>query len=82
MADPAPHLAIPLSDDPPLHDLWTFAGRHRAKVFFASAFSVLNKACDVAPELLDRRRGRRGGARAASRSSARVFGVEDQLRRS
>jgi len=52
MADPAPHLAIPLSDDPPLRDLWRFAKPHRAKVFFASTFSVLNKAFDVAPELL------------------------------
>lgn len=52
MADPAPHLAIPLSDDPPLGDLWRFAKPHRAKVFFASTFSVLNKAFDVAPELL------------------------------
>ncbi len=52
MADPAPHLAIPLSDDPPLQDLWRFARPHRAKVIFASTFSVLNKAFDVAPELL------------------------------
>ena len=52
MADPAPHLAIPLSDDPPLEDLWSFARPHRGKVIFASTFSVLNKLFDVMPELL------------------------------
>jgi ATP-binding cassette subfamily B protein len=52
MADPAPHLAIPLSADPPIEELWRFARPHRAKVILASTFSVLNKAFDVAPELL------------------------------
>ena len=52
MADPAPHLAIPLSERPPLDDLWRFARPHRGRVWFASTFSVLNKICDVAPELL------------------------------
>ncbi|MCU1372067.1 MAG: transporter related protein [Ilumatobacteraceae bacterium] len=52
MADPAPHLAIPLSADPPLRDLRNFARPHRAKVRLAATFSVLNKAFDVAPELL------------------------------
>src|SRR6478735_7958974 len=52
MAEPAAHLAVPLSDTPPLHDLWAFARPHRGRVVLASTFSVLNKAFDVAPELL------------------------------
>ncbi len=44
--------SIPLSTTPPLKDLWRNAGTHRRKVVFASFMSVLNKACDVAPELL------------------------------
>jgi ATP-binding cassette subfamily B protein len=52
MADPAPALAIPLSQRPPLSELWRFARPHRRRVAFASSFSLLNKAFDVAPELL------------------------------
>ncbi len=44
--------AVPLSTAPPLRQLWTHAGRHRRKVVLATIFSVLNKICDVAPELL------------------------------
>src|SRR6478752_5653324 len=78
MADPAPHLAIPLSDDPPLRDLWRFAKPHRAKVFFASTFSVLNKAFDVAPELLI---GAAVDVVAQGDDSlvATVFGVDDKF---
>ena len=78
MADPAPHLAIPLSDDPPLHDLWSFARPHRAKVIFAATFSVLNKAFDVAPELLI---GAAVDVVAQGSDSlvATVFGVEDKF---
>jgi ATP-binding cassette subfamily B protein len=78
MADPAPHLAIPLSDDPPLRDLWRFARPHRAKVFFASTFSVLNKAFDVAPELLI---GAAVDVVAQGEDSlvASVLGVEDKF---
>ena len=44
--------AVPASATPPLRQLWAHAGRHRRKVVFATVFSVLNKICDVAPELL------------------------------
>ena len=37
---------------PPLRELWRHARTHRGKVVFATVFSVLNKVCDVAPELL------------------------------
>jgi ATP-binding cassette subfamily B protein len=78
MADPAPHLAIPLSDDPPLQDLWRFARPHRAKVIFASTFSVLNKAFDVAPELLI---GAAVDVVAQGEDSfvGQLFGVEDKF---
>jgi len=52
MADPAPVAAIPLSTTPPLRELWRYARGHRPRVVFAATFSLLNKACDVAPELL------------------------------
>src|SRR4051794_36051564 len=32
--------------------LWDHAGRHRKRMVLAAVFSVLNKICDVAPELL------------------------------
>jgi ATP-binding cassette, subfamily B, bacterial len=48
MPDPA---AIPLAPAP-LHQLWTHGRRHRRKIVLATTFSVLNKICDVAPELL------------------------------
>ncbi|MFN8016606.1 MAG: ABC transporter ATP-binding protein [Acidimicrobiales bacterium] len=78
MADPAPHLAIPLSERPPLHELWDFARPHRAKVIFASTFSVLNKLCDVAPELLI------GAAvdvvaKGSDSFVGQLFGVEDKF---
>jgi ATP-binding cassette subfamily B protein len=78
MADPAPHLAIPLSDDPPLQDLWRFARPHRARVIFASTFSVLNKAFDVAPELLI---GAAVDVVAQGEDSfvGRLFGVDDKF---
>jgi len=78
MADPAPHLAIPLSDDPPLQDLWRFARPHRARVIFASTFSVLNKAFDVAPELLI---GAAVDVVAKGEDSfvGRLFGVDDKF---
>jgi ATP-binding cassette subfamily B protein len=44
--------AVPASSVPPLRQLWRHAGRHRRKVVLATVFSVLNKICDVAPELL------------------------------
>lgn len=44
--------AIPLSTAPPLRELWAYARSHRPRVVFASFFSMANKVCDVAPELL------------------------------
>ena len=44
--------AIPLSTTPPLRELWRHARHHRPKVVLATVFSVLNKICDVAPEIL------------------------------
>jgi ATP-binding cassette subfamily B protein len=46
------HNTVPLSSRPPLRQLWEHADRHRPKVVLASIFSVLNKLCDIAPELL------------------------------
>ncbi len=43
---------VPISPRPPLRQLWVHARAHRGKVVLASAFSVLNKIFDVAPELL------------------------------
>jgi ATP-binding cassette subfamily B protein len=51
MPDPADTAAIPLAPSP-LRQLWAHGRRHRRKVVLASTFSVLNKICDVAPELL------------------------------
>src|SRR4051812_24816919 len=51
MPDPADAAAIPLAPSP-LRQLWAHGRRHRRKVRLASTFSVLNKVCDVAPELL------------------------------
>jgi ATP-binding cassette subfamily B protein len=48
MPDPA---AIPLAPAP-LRQLWNHGRRHRRRIVVASIFSVLNKICDVAPELL------------------------------
>jgi ATP-binding cassette, subfamily B, bacterial len=44
--------ALPLSSEPPLRELWRRAGRHRKRMVFATSMSVVNKACDIAPELL------------------------------
>ena len=44
--------AVPASAVPPLRQLWGHARRHRRKVVLATVFSILNKICDVAPELL------------------------------
>jgi ATP-binding cassette subfamily B protein len=52
MVDSHPLAAIPLSTTPPRKELWRYARAHRPKVLFATTFSLLNKACDVAPELL------------------------------
>ncbi len=55
VTDPAPPTrptAFPLSSTPPLKDLWRHASKQRPKVVFATIMSVLNKACDIMPELL------------------------------
>ncbi len=80
MVDPDSN-AVPLSTAPPLRQLWAHAGRHRPRVVLATVFSVLNKICDIAPELLigaavdvvvnqdqsfDRRRVRRRGPATSS----------------
>jgi ATP-binding cassette subfamily B protein len=40
------------ADVPPLRRLWRYAGRFRPKIVRAAAFSVLNKAFDLAPPFL------------------------------
>lgn len=70
--------AMPPSAVPPLRQLWAHAGRHRRRVVLATIFSILNKVCDVAPELLI-------GAAVdvvvnTDRSFVgRLFGVEDRF---
>jgi ATP-binding cassette subfamily B protein len=69
--------AIPLSSAPPLRQLWEHAGSYRRRVVLATVFSVLNKLCDIAPELLI------GAAvdvvvNTDQSFIGRVFGVEDQ----
>src|SRR5688572_15191885 len=44
--------SVPLSPEAPLGQLWRHADRRRPKVVLATIFSVLNKICDIAPELL------------------------------
>lgn len=71
-------LAIPTSSTPPLRDLWNYAKGHRKRVWLAATFSLLNKACDVAPELLI------GAAvdvvaRGSDSFVAKVLGVENKF---
>ena len=70
--------AIALSTTPPLRQLWGHARRHRPRVVLATVFSILNKVCDVAPELLI------GAAvdvvvNEDTSFVGRVFGVEDRF---
>ena len=44
--------AFHLSTEPPLRNLWRHASRHRPRIVFATVMSVVNKICDIAPELL------------------------------
>jgi ATP-binding cassette subfamily B protein len=76
----APHAvaAIPLSGRPPLGELWRYARGHRGRVGFAATFSLANKICDVAPELLI------GAAvdvvaKGSDSFVGRVFGVSDKF---
>jgi ATP-binding cassette, subfamily B, bacterial len=43
---------VPVAARPPLRQLWQHGRRHRPRMVLACVFSVLNKICDVAPELL------------------------------
>jgi ATP-binding cassette subfamily B protein len=47
-----PASTIHVSTTPPLRNLWRHARNHRPKLVFATAMSVVNKICDIAPELL------------------------------
>jgi ATP-binding cassette subfamily B protein len=69
---------VPLSSRPPLRELWTYARPHRAKVILASVLSVVNKAFDVAPELLI---GAAVDVVAQGEDSfiGQAFGVEDKF---
>src|SRR5688572_3641036 len=74
--DPHDTNPVPLSPEPPLRQLWRHADRHRPRVVVAAIFSVLNKLCDIAPELLI------GAAvdvvvNEGTSFMATVFGVED-----
>lgn len=73
-----PASTIPLSSAPPLRTLWQHARRHRPRVVFAVVMSIVNKAFDIAPELLI------GAAvdvvvNAESSFVGRLFGVEDRF---
>ncbi|MBS1847789.1 MAG: ABC transporter ATP-binding protein [Actinobacteria bacterium] len=43
---------IPLSETPPLRELWQYSRGHRGRVILAFCLSVANKIFDIAPELL------------------------------
>ena len=82
MVDPLPaaagHEPVPASSAPPLRQLWRHARRHRGTVVFATTFSVLNKICDVAPEILI------GAAvdvvvNEGQSFIGRLFGIEDRF---
>jgi len=70
--------AVPASSTPPLRQLWRHARRHRPKVVLGVVFSVLNKICDVAPEILI---GAAVDVVANEELSfiGRVFDIEDRL---
>ena len=44
--------SIHVSAVPPLRNLWRHARNHRPRLVFATVMSVVNKICDIAPELL------------------------------
>ncbi len=50
--NPTAATSFPLSSTPPLRDIWRHASRRRPRIVFATAMSVINKACDIMPELL------------------------------
>src|SRR4051794_12444641 len=68
----------PRDDTSPLRRLWVYARGHRRTVVGAIIFTVLNKLCDVMPELLI------GAAvdvvvRGSQSLVGQVFGIEDQF---
>jgi len=69
---------VPSAPTPPLRQLWRHARRHRPKVVLAVVLSVLNKVCDVAPELLI---GAAVDVVANEQQSfvGRLFGIEDRF---
>ncbi len=62
----------------PLRQLWNHADRHRSRVRLATTFSLLNKVCDIAPELLI---GVAVDIVVNEKQSlmGRVFGIEDRF---
>ncbi len=48
----SPTSSFPLSSTPPLRNIWRHASRRRPRIVFATTMSVINKACDIMPELL------------------------------
>lgn len=52
MVQPPARTVIPLSQTPPLRDLWRYGRGHRGRVLWAGSMSIANKVFDVAPELL------------------------------
>ncbi|HLT16975.1 MAG TPA: ABC transporter ATP-binding protein [Acidimicrobiales bacterium] len=69
---------VPSAPTPPLRQLWRHARRHRPKVVLAVVLSILNKVCDVAPELLI---GAAVDVVANEQQSfvGRLFGIEDRF---
>ncbi|MGY6502417.1 MAG: ABC transporter ATP-binding protein [Acidimicrobiales bacterium] len=73
-----PASTIPLSTQPPLRTLWRYGKGHRGRIVLAVVMSVLNKAFDIAPELLI------GAAvdvvvNTDQSFVGRVFGVDDRF---
>lgn len=69
---------IALSQQPPLKDLWRYARAHRGHVILGTTMSFLNKAADIAPELLI---GAAVDVVVNENQSfiGRVFGIEDRF---
>ncbi|MEO6628224.1 MAG: ABC transporter ATP-binding protein [Aquihabitans sp.] len=72
--------AVAPSTRPPLRELWGYARGHRPTVAWAASMSLLNKLCDVAPELLI------GAAvdvvvkgQGGQSFVGRLFGIEDRF---
>jgi len=68
---------VPVSSTPPLRNLWRHFRNHRRRVVFATTMSVVNKICDIMPELLI---GAAVDVVVNSNRSfiGRIFGTEDR----